>query len=253
MSLAHHIYAWLGAAAIAIGYSSPAESQTDGIRTESARPGAITELVGVPGFITTIEFGAGERIENIAIGDASLWQVTPNRRGNLVFVKPLATKGTTNMTVVTDQNLYNFIMAISSKSKEKAVFYLHLTSPRDLTSTQPSPEKESTKPEPMLRSPSRYTYNGSPKLVPADVFDDGVSTYFRFESAVDLPAVFVRDASKSDTIVNTAYRDGYVVVDQVARQFVLRRGNEVTFIVNGDFVEATLGPDSPRFQKGTRN
>ena len=42
---------------------------------------------------------------------------------------------------------------------------------------------------------------------------------------------------QTDIVVNTAFRDGYIVVDQLARQFVLRRGNEATFIVNGGFTE----------------
>ncbi len=36
-----------------------------------------------------IEFGHGERIENVAVGDSSAWQVTPNKRANLLFLKPL--------------------------------------------------------------------------------------------------------------------------------------------------------------------
>jgi type IV secretion system protein VirB9 len=234
-------------------FSAPgaANSQASGVRTETVRPGTVTELVGVPGFITTIEFGAGERIENIAIGDGSLWQVTPNRRGNLVFVKPIAGKGTTNMTVVTDQHLYNFLLVIDSKVKAKAVFFLRMRLPEELTMAT-SPQSQPAKVETVTRSASKYTYNGSAKLVPADVFDDGVSTYFKFQSTTDLPAIFVSESPKTDIVVNTAFRDDYIVVDQLARQFVLRRGNEATFIVNGSFTEPAAGPDSPRFQKGSK-
>ena len=31
-----------------------------------------------------------ERIENVAIGDSLGWQVTPNRKANLLFLKPMA-------------------------------------------------------------------------------------------------------------------------------------------------------------------
>jgi type IV secretion system protein VirB9 len=36
-------------------------------------------------------------------------------------------------------------------------------------------------------------------------------------------------------VVNTRERDGYVVVDRVARGFVLRRGDEITRIYNDGF------------------
>src|SRR5690606_3628489 len=56
----------------------------------------------------TIEFDPDEHIENVAIGDSNAWQVTPNKRANLLFVKPLAPTATTNMTVITDRRSYFF-------------------------------------------------------------------------------------------------------------------------------------------------
>lgn len=34
----------------------------------------------------TIKFADDEAIENVAIGDSESWQVTPNKRANLLFV-----------------------------------------------------------------------------------------------------------------------------------------------------------------------
>jgi type IV secretion system protein VirB9 len=60
-----------------------------------------------------IEFGPDERIENVAIGDALAWQVTPNRGANLLFVKPVELAVATNMTVVTDRRRYAFELSAS--------------------------------------------------------------------------------------------------------------------------------------------
>ena len=46
-------------------------------------------IEGRPNVQATIDFGEDEHIENVAIGDSSAWQVTPNKRANLLFVKPL--------------------------------------------------------------------------------------------------------------------------------------------------------------------
>ncbi|MGH6781007.1 MAG: TrbG/VirB9 family P-type conjugative transfer protein, partial [Sphingomonadaceae bacterium] len=66
------------------------------------------QIQAAPGYHVTIEFGSDERIENVAVGDSGAWQVTANRRGDFLFVKPIQAGVTTNMTVVTDVRLYAF-------------------------------------------------------------------------------------------------------------------------------------------------
>ena len=51
---------------------------------------AVVRLNGRAGVESTVLLAGDEHIENIAIGDANAWQVTPNRRANMLFVKPLA-------------------------------------------------------------------------------------------------------------------------------------------------------------------
>ncbi len=55
-----------------------------------------------PGYQLAVEFGPDEQIENVAVGDSGAWQVTPNRRGDHLFVKPIQPGVSTNMTVVTN-------------------------------------------------------------------------------------------------------------------------------------------------------
>jgi type IV secretion system protein VirB9 len=91
-----------------------------------------------------------------------------------------------------------------------------------------------------------YSYDGSPRSLPARVFDDGKATYFQFAEADDYPAIYAVEADKSEAVVNFAIRDSYVVVDQIARGFVLRRGAEATHLYNDGFKETLPGPLSPR-------
>src|SRR6218665_2630783 len=53
-------------------------------------PNAIVGIRGMLGYEMTIEFGADERIENVSIGDSLSWQVTPNRKATLLFLKPMS-------------------------------------------------------------------------------------------------------------------------------------------------------------------
>ena len=57
--------------------------------------GKVVRIDGKAKVQATIQFAEDERIENVAIGDSEAWQVTPNKRANLLFVKPLSPTATT--------------------------------------------------------------------------------------------------------------------------------------------------------------
>ena len=89
--------------------------------------GKIVRIEGKTKVQATIQFAEDERIENVAIGDSEAWQVTPNKRANLLFVKPLAPNAQTNMTVVTDRRTYLFDLVASASSRP--LYVLRFTYP----------------------------------------------------------------------------------------------------------------------------
>ena len=85
------------------------------------------------------------------------------------------------------------------------------------------------------------------EIVPRLVFDDGRFTYFRFANNLPLPAVFVTNTDKTEETVNAHMtQDGLLVVDRVARRFVLRAGNAAVAILNEAF-----DPDGAAAVRGT--
>ncbi|HEX2800866.1 MAG TPA: TrbG/VirB9 family P-type conjugative transfer protein, partial [Phenylobacterium sp.] len=86
-------------------------------------PSEVVELHGVLGYQLSLEFDPGERIENVAIGDSLGWQVTPNRKANLLFIKPMAQRPDTNMSVVTNLRRYNFQLSVRGKSAARSIPY----------------------------------------------------------------------------------------------------------------------------------
>ena len=78
------------------------------------RPDEVVRVDGRMGVQASIVFADDEHIENVAVGDSESWQITPNKRANLLFVKPLAANARTNMTVVTDQHTYFFDLIAAS-------------------------------------------------------------------------------------------------------------------------------------------
>jgi type IV secretion system protein VirB9 len=195
-------------------------------------PEAVVELRVALGYQLSVEFDAGEKIENVAIGDSLGWQVTPNRRANLLFLKPMSARPATNMTVVTNLRRYNFELGLRPRSAARAAPFAvrFLYAAPVVAYVAPPPP-----PAPPVERNAAYSYEGSSKTLPVKVFDDGLDTYFAFRAEEDLPAIFAVDPDGGEAVVNTRQRDGYVVVDRVVRGFVLRRGSEVTRIYNDGF------------------
>jgi len=205
-------------------------------------PSEVVELHGVLGYQLSLEFDPAERIENVAIGDSLGWQVTPNRKANLLFIKPMSLRPDTNMTVVTNLRRYNFQLSVKAKAPAKSI-------PFSVRFTYPAPAMAIVAPPPPPAPPvdrnHAYSYQGSAKVLPDRMFDDGEATYFTFRAQEDLPAIFVVEPDGGESVVNSHMRDGYIVIDRIARGFVLRRGSEVTRVFNDGFHSQEASALSP--------
>ena len=211
-------------------------------------PLQVVALRGVLGYQTMIEFDPAERIENVAIGDSLGWQVIPNRKANLLFLKPMTKGPVTNMTVVTSLRRYTFELSAARNPRgagDSGVIYdLRFEYPAPMVPIVTTPEPPPPKPPEDLNH--AYSYEGSAQNLPLRVFDDGHSTYFRFADDASYPAIFTVEADKTEAVVNLRSRDGYLVIDRLARGFVLRRGKVETRIFNDGFREVAAGPLSPQ-------
>jgi type IV secretion system protein VirB9 len=214
-------------------------------------PNQVVELQGTLGYQMTIEFGDDERIENVSIGDSLGWQITPNRKASLLFLKPVARGARTNMTVITSLRRYAFDLSVRAaprNDRDSIIFGLRFSYPAPVRLAVTPPPA----PEPPRDVNHAYSYRGSGRDLPTRVFDDGRATYFAFAETTDYPAILALDGASKETMVNSAMRDGYVVVDQLAPAFVLRRGKEATTIINDGWREAAPGPLSPTPHKGSK-
>ncbi len=216
------------------------------IRTVFYDANRIVRLDAYVGYQLMIQFGSDERVENVAIGDGSAWQVTPNKEASLLFLKPVEGAGRTNMTVVTDQRSYLFELDAhpAAAARPDAVTYaLRFTYP-------PPPAVASVAGPPPPSQPQRrntfYTYTGSRELLPSVVFDDGRFTYFRWPAETSTPAVFSIGADGQESLINSSWRDGYEAVEMIAPSFRLRDGKEVTTVINEAWSAPLRGSDAPR-------
>lgn len=231
------------------------------IRTKTYTENAVYSLTGHFGFQTVIEFNDDEIVENVAIGDSVSWQVTPNRRGDVIILKPISAAAPTNMTVVT--NLRHYIFELDAKPAKEAksgemVFVLRFRYPADKEAAKAVAAQEVTlasiaPPTPRQRASNEdYSYEGSREIVPSQVFDDGRSTYFQWPEGAPTPAIFLLSADEKESVVNHGFEAGYIVVDRVVPAFSLKHGDLETVIYNDGFTPIDPGPDAPRLRPKKR-
>ena len=193
----------------------------------------------------TIRFEDDEHIENVAIGDSQKWQVTPNRRANLLFVKPLTERAATNMTVVTDKRTYLFDL-VASPANRNPLYVLSFTYPEEPEEVQQAEAAEVEGPNPVELAAATDPYavvdpallnhawgkRGDRKLLPAAIYDDGNATFLTWPAGTPLPAILIKDHKGDEGPVNYAVRGDVIVVDGVPREIVLRSGEDSATLLN---------------------
>jgi type IV secretion system protein VirB9 len=193
-------------------------------------PETVYPISGIMGIQTAVLFADEERIENIAIGDGSNWQVTPNKRANILFIKPIATKKVTNLTIVTNRRTYLFELN-SVNQKAAPIFTLRFIYPPDPVEPE-IPDLTKIPPEAMSESNAvqapkinfNWAKSGKASLWPSEIFDDGTLTYLRWPKDVSPPAIYAIGADKSEGLVNQLVQNDYFVIDFVPAALMLRLG-----------------------------
>ena len=190
-------------------------------------PEEVVELHGALGWQIMLEFGADERIENVSIGDALAWQVTPNKRARILFLKPLIKNAATNMTVITDRRRYAFSLETAARARTTP-WSVRFDYPRETVAAieeQPLP--------PPLPINADYVTGGAAELRPERVWDDGLMTYFEFAEQQSIPAIFAGGPGKDEMLVNSSTRGRVIVVQQRSGRFTLRTGERFATVTSG--------------------
>lgn len=187
-----------------------------------------------------IEFGKGENISTITIGNSNAWFV--KQLGNRLFLKPVEDNANTNLTVITNKKVYQFqLMAKEAKGNndKDLIFSVKFIYPETKNKNifQFNATARANSEEPDLRDLSKYNFSydatGVPTITPIKMFDDGRFTYFQFSENSVVPAIFSVDPSSGfESMVNYRVTKKYFVIEQVSPQFSLRNGNEIACVYN---------------------
>ena len=226
------------------------------IRTIVYNPREVVTITGQLGYQMVMSFGPSERIENISVGDSLGWQVTPNKKADLLFLKPIDRLPSTNMTIVTNLRRYNFeLLAVPASTRRAQTYDIRFVYPNEelaaaSLAVPETPVSDAAAPDSWNFA---YSYAGSKLIVPARVFDDGRFTYFQWPDSVDTPAVFAVGNDGTEALVNHVVRGRYFVVEQVSPQFLLRSGKEATQVYNDALKTPEPGAAAPRARETKAN
>lgn len=212
----------------------------------------VVKVVGHFGYSTDLVFAGYEDVGAgaIAVGDSDAWEVAP--AGNHLFVKPKAKGAVTNMTVVTSRRTYQFspdareVAGVTRGDNANMFFQVRFTYPDDeqaaakALADQRRRESEERRMQSLLNSPvvpKNYNYYGcgTRELWPTEVFDDGRFTYLRFPNAQEIPAIFIVNSDRTESLVNGGMHEDQYVVQATARKLVLRKGKSVACLENRSF------------------
>lgn len=229
----------VGIAALAVlGCTAASAAADNRIRSLAYDPDRIVQILGKAGIQSTIEFAPDERIENVAVGDSSAWQITPNRRASLLFVKPLSARSRTNMTVVTDRRTYMFDLVAGDKWTTP-VYALKFNYPNDKPVEPAAKPVQAEQTTAAAQAPATMTADklhfdwqsrGYRKLVPARVFDDGSSVYLSWNRETPLPAILTVSENRKEGPLSYKMSGEYIVVSPIPQNMVLRYDNQMAVL-----------------------
>ena len=223
-------------------FAIPAHAADPRLQSVHYEADKVVKVQGRLGYQSMIEFAQGEQIENVAVGDSTAWQVTPNKRANLLFLKPLFGKAKTNMTVVTDQRTYLFDLSVATTGSP--LYNLRFTyGAKPLVPATPQQRKVSypnllanaaVAAPPVSHPKLNYDWKGKgdKQLLPARYYDDGRSLYLQWKAGVVMPALFERDEEGREGLLNYRQQGSFIVVDSVPNTLVMRHGKDAAVLIN---------------------
>jgi type IV secretion system protein VirB9 len=233
------------------------------IRAVAYDSAEVYRLRGFVGYQIDLEFEPGETFVGLGAGDMEGLSFVGQE--NHLFLKPKAAKVATNLTVLTSRRHYHIDYAASaSRPGEDEIVYslrfIYAQTPAAGAAEAAAKRLDSQLDSASSRRPHNidYWYCGEPGLRPIGASDDGVHTRLTFAANADLPAIFVRNADDSESLLNFSLDAGDVIIHRVAQRFILRRGKLRGCVVNRGYAgggkrldSGTVAPDVERRVQGS--
>lgn len=249
------------------------------VRIVDYNPQNVIKLSTFFGVSTHVQFGDGETIRDVAVGDDQAWNIKP--RGSHLFIKPQATHADTNVTVITDKRTYQFALIVqprprrdsSAWSDPNLIFSLTFRYPDEEAARVAAESRKNAVKDRLGEIKSKlsdankegqnfdYWVAGSEEISPTAARDDGRFIYLTFSNNRDMPAVYSVDTTGNEALINTNVIEGNtIVIQRLVPSLMLRKGTAVASVINKSFdlntgsdnSTGTIAPDVQRVLKGAK-
>lgn len=180
------------------------------IQLLSYDPDQIVTLSVSPGFASVVELSEDERVENVVVGNSAGWQVTANRRGDRIIVKPLAGASPSNLIVLTGTRRYVFVLDPFGESS----FIMRFRYPQRVQASAVTVASAGA---------TGYRFRGNKGLYPLAMSDDGRRTVIRWGEQNVLPAIFAMNG-REEQLVNGRMVGNDYVIEGAAPRYKFRYG-----------------------------
>jgi type IV secretion system protein VirB9 len=230
------------------------------IRTAAYSVEQVYRLYGFVGYEIELVFEDGEMY--VGRGGGDLEAITFGGHENHLVLKPRAPNVGTNLVIFTNRRAYRFEYSVSARRPDPfidevmyTVRFLYPPIPKEVSGPAPEKQVEEELARARLSRPRNtdYWFCGDPAVKPIAASDDGVQTRLTFGARAELPALFVRNADSSESLLNFHVESGEVVIHRIAREFIVRRGHLTGCIINKGFLgigerleSGTVTPDVKR-------
>lgn len=195
-----------------------------------------------PKSVTNVMLSPGEQVQSLVAGDTInfVFQVSASREH--IFIKPKFEGMNTTATLVTSKAVYQIILRSANETGKwhqrvtwnnpnmvlEDVVSTNRPQSTATPHTQGSPAVLGSSPTALVIEKLNFKYliTGDESLRPAQVFDDGIRTYFRVPSTMqEMPALFAYRDNEA-TLVNYTVTDGYLIAQGIGGTFVLKLGKQ---------------------------
>lgn len=192
--------------------------------------------------VMTVEIAAEEQISKVAIGDTVSWEVGAS--GNLLYIKQREEAAGTNAVITAllpdgKQRTYQLELT-PSKGEPQMVKVKFLYPGQEAAKRREEQTRENQAAlsrevaSGIFTGPQNFKYSmaGVASFQPADAWDNGQVTVFRFAGQTEVPAIFAVSTEGEERTVQVSQQGELAVVATVAPMWRLRIGDAVVCIYN---------------------
>jgi type IV secretion system protein VirB9 len=184
------------------------------IQTIAYDSGRIYPLEVASGYTLMIALANGERVETMAVGDSTAWQVSANKRGDAIFIKRNHYGTTTNLTVITDVRTYVFEL-LGAVTERTTPLVIRFSYPEAIKAAVPMAQDDVV---------VRYRLSGARSLRPSVINATNNLTTLAWPLGTAVPAVFQVNADGTESLVNGTFVDDQMVIQGMPPKLLFRSG-----------------------------